>query len=136
MANTMSLILREEMYKILEGKDLWIMLLEGTSTTPDDPTHDFVTDIVADEHAVATRKQLANLTVERDDVNGRVEFHWDPVTWTALTGNATTFAVIFELVNDDTDSPIQFVHECAYTPTGVDLTVQPGSQGSVWSLAG
>lgn len=120
--------------------DLKILLLEGTTSTPTDPDHTVVNDIVADEfsdtnytggHAGSGRKTLANKAVNVDNANDRAEADADDVTWTSLGGtNSVIGAVIFKENTADTDSTLICFIDLADTATnGGDFTIQWNAEG-------
>ncbi len=118
------------------------ILLETIATTPDNPDHDFVNDIVADEFsdtgytggfagsgrkALATRAATVNLT---DD---RAELDFDDITWTSLGGtNSVVFAVLVIEVTDDTATHVVSAHDVANTVTnGSDFQLIVGANGAI-----
>lgn len=119
-----------------------MMLLDDTSTTPDNTNHDFVSDIVASEFTDtnytggfngAGRKALTNRAVTTDTVNNRAELDFDDITWTALGGTQTVvFAIEIREITNDAATNLWGAHDIANTLTnGTDFTLQVGSEGAI-----
>ena len=116
------------------GGDVRCMLLIATSTTPDDPTHEFVSDIVADEASDGSYARVALTTesIDRDDTNDRAEFKHDDILFANLDGGQILFAVLFNYNASDTAATLISCHDIAdTTPNGNNFTLTVGAEGSV-----
>lgn len=123
----------------LPGSTVQAMLLDANATTPDDPDHDFVADIVADEMADATyaRQTLVNVAVAEDAANNRYGIDSDDIDFGNLENGGTPllFLVIYKLVTNDADSILISCHAITATPDGTQLIFQPGSAGFATATA-
>ena len=119
-----------------------VMLLDDTSTTPDNPDHDFVDDIVASEFTDtgytggfngAGRKALANRAATVDLTNNRAELDFDNPTWTSLGGTVSAvFALLIIEVTNDAASHLVSAHDIADTLTnGTDFELLVGADGAL-----
>lgn len=116
------------------------MLLTGSTTTPDNPDHEFVDDISADEgaHASYGRVTLGTKAMTDDDVNNRAEWSFADVvhaTLNAAFGTVTAMASYLQVGGDDA-TPGNDILICLWdiadtAPDGSDFTLQPGSEGAV-----
>jgi hypothetical protein len=143
--NSYKLNMLEATFNIESVAGVKMMLLDDTSTTPDNPDHDFVSDIVASEFSGtnytgafggAGRVALANRAATADLTNDRAEFDFDDVTWTSLGGGGTppsvVFAVIVREITSDAASNLISAHDIADTVTnGTNFTLQVGSEGAL-----
>lgn len=109
-------------------------------------THDFISDIVADEldakgynggFGNGGRKTPANRTFRRDDPNGRVEYDHDDITWSSLGGNVNENNdviggyVLADERSADTDSPLIAFDDLAdnRATNGSNITHSVDSEG-------
>ena len=122
--------------------DVKMVLLETIATTPDNPDHDFMDDIVADEFsdtgytggfAGAGRKVLAGRGATANLTDDRAEFDFTNITWTALGGtNSVRFANIVREITSDAATNLISAHDVADTVTnGTDFTLTVGSTGAI-----
>lgn len=127
-------------YRFMRGElalhthDIRCMLLESVTTTPDNPDHEFVADIVADEHSDGSYARVActGETVSQNDSADRAEFDIDNPVFSALSGNTVTAAVLYRHVTNDADSPLISYHDFGdTTPDGTDFTLVVGASGAV-----
>lgn len=101
--------------------DAGVVLFPVSKSYTFDETHNFISDIVADEldaknyaggYGGADRQTPANRNWQRMDGNSRVEFHFDDVTWADLGGNVNENNdviggyVLAREDTSDTDSPL------------------------------
>ena len=112
------------------------LLLDALTTTPDDPDHEFVADIVADEGADGTysRQTLGTKTGTRNDTDDRWEFDCANIVYSSLAGGFGTvlMAIIYTLVTNDAASWLISSHDIANTlPDGTDFTLIVGANGAV-----
>lgn len=122
--------------KLLDGtisfeSDTINVLLVDTSHTFD-KTHEFVSDIVANEASGTgyARKTLANAAIALDAANDRVEFDADNPSYTALNAGTIAAAIVFKNVTNDADSPIIAQIDFADLVTnGSDVELQINSEG-------
>jgi hypothetical protein len=122
--------------KLLDGtidfeNDTINVLLVDTSHTFD-KTHDFVSDIVANEASGTgyARKTLANAAIALDAANDRVEFDADNPSYTALDAGTIAAAIVFKQVTNDADSPLIAQIDFADLVTnGSDVELQINSEG-------
>lgn len=140
--NEFKLGLLEARYNVESVANLKMMLLDDVSTTPDNPDHDFVSDIVASEFTDTNytggfggggRKALANRACTTDNTNDRAELDYDDITWTALGGTQTAvFAIMIREITSDAATNLCCAHDIANTATnGTDFTLQVGSEGAL-----
>ncbi len=115
-----------------------MMLLIGTSSTPDSPDHEFIDDIDADEATDGSygRVTLTSKTVTDDDANNRAELDFADVVYAALAGTTIIMAALgIQTGGNDSspeDDPLVCLWDIANTaPDGSDFTLQPGSEGAV-----
>ncbi len=116
------------------GADIRCMLLIGTSTTPDNPDHEFISDIVADEATDGSyaRVALAAEAVSRDDANDRAEFAHSNIVFSDLAGSQILFAILYKEGASDAVRELVSCHDIANTtPNGNDFTLTVGADGSV-----
>lgn len=114
----------------LENDTINVLLVDDTYTA--DKTHDFVSDVVADELSGTgyTRKTLAGKSVTLDNGNNRVTFDATDPVWTGLDAGVIGGAVIFKQVTNDADSPlICFLDPTNLTTNGSDVTLQFNAAG-------
>ena len=122
--------------KLLDGtisfeSDTINVLLVDTSHTFD-KTHEFVSDIVANEASGTgyARKTLANAAIALDAANDRVEFDADNPSYTALNAGTIAAAIVFKNVTNDADSPLIAQIDFADLVTnGSDVELQINSEG-------
>ena len=110
------------------------MCIVGTATTPDNPDHDFVADIVADEATDASyaRVILTTKVGTRNDTLDRHELDFDNIDYGALTGETVTAIVLFRFVTNDADSFLLSYHDISDTITdGTGFVVVVGSTGGI-----
>lgn len=133
----MASILYNKLYQLaltgavdLEDDTINVLLVDNTYTA--DKTHDFVSDVVADELSGTgyTRKTLAGKSVTLDNGNNRVTFDATDPVWTGLDAGVIGGAVIFKQVTNDADSPlICFLDPTNLTTNGSDVTLQFNAAG-------
>lgn len=140
--NSFKLNLMEAVFNIETHASMKMALLETVTTTPDNPDHDFMDDISADEFADtgytggfngAGRKALSNKAATVDNTNNRAQFDYDDITWTTLgTGDTVVMAVMIRENTNDAGTNLCTLHDIANTATnGSDFTLQPGSTGAL-----
>lgn len=119
-----------------------VLLLDGTTTTPEDATKDFVSEINTDEFSDTNytggfggggRKTLGTKAITEDDTNDRAEFDAADITWTSLGGtDSVVAAVIFAPGTADSDSVLIAYIDIADTATnGGDFTLQWDAEGII-----
>ena len=124
------------------GSTLKMILLEGTTSTPSNPDHDFVDDISADEFSDtgytggfggAGRQTLDSQTFTYDAANNRAELDFANETWTSLGGtNSVIGSVLTIEITNDAASPVFFFWDIADVVTnGQDFTLTVGGEGAV-----
>lgn len=102
-------------------------LLVTSSYTPNQDTHEFVSDITNElSGGNYVRKTLANKTAAEDDASDRVDLGADNVTWTALEAVAGTpaYAIIYKHVTVDADSQLI---------GWIEFTTPPAPNGGDWT---
>jgi len=110
------------------------LALDAVTTTPDNPDHEFIDDIVADEVTDGSyaRVTLTNVALAVNATDNRAEIDSDDIVFTALEngGVSVKFIVIAQIVTTDADSKLLTCHDTADTvPDGTNLTYAPGSAG-------
>lgn len=116
------------------AQDARVLLLIGTSSTPDNPDHEFVADIAADEATDPSygRLVLGTKTGTRNLTNDRWEFDFADPVFNNLAGATIVFAILFVQVTTDSDSWLISAHDIANTdPDGTDFTLVVGSTGAL-----
>jgi hypothetical protein len=114
----------------LDADTLKVMLL--TSSYTPDKTHNVLADVSTNEVTgsgyTAGGATLANVSVTEDDVNDRVTFDADDVTWTSATITAR-YAVIYDdtLASDPLLFCFDFVSD--QSSSGADFTIQWNADG-------
>lgn len=95
------------------------------------PDQNFVSDIVANEVAGATRQTLGAKTITEDDANDRAVFDGGDVTFTAVPGGATVGgAVVFKDTGADATSQLISFGDTADTATnGSDIIITWAATG-------
>lgn len=101
-----------------------------------DADHQFVADIVPATVELAgtgySRVTLANAGVSQDDVNDRMVFDADDVTYGGFDAGTPAAAILYVEKTDDSDSPL-FLHiddgGFPVTPGGADFVVRWSDQG-------
>lgn len=134
-------------YEILSGgvdlltDTIKVMLVDSTYTYAD--THNFISDVVADEvsgtgytggYGGAGRKTLSNKQVTEDDTNNRAEFDdTADLTWSSVSIGTVGGAILVEERTSDSDSPV--VAFLDFSPDAVtnggDLTIQWDAEGII-----
>lgn len=113
-----------------ESDTINVLLVDASHTF--DKTHEFVSDIVANEASGTgyARKTLANAAIALDAANDRVEFDADNPSYTALNAGTIAAAIVFKNVTNDADSPIIAQIDFADLVTnGSDVELQINSEG-------
>tara|TARA_S200002703_G_C3607867_1_gene186656 strand:+ start:49 stop:477 length:429 start_codon:yes stop_codon:yes gene_type:complete len=113
-----------------ESDTINVLLVDASHTF--DKTHEFVSDIVANEASGTgyARKTLANAAIALDAANDRVEFDADNPSYTALDAGTIAAAIIFKQVTNDADSPLIAQIDFADLVTnGSDVELQINSEG-------
>ena len=116
----------------LDTNTIKALLIDSDYT--ENPDHDYVADLVADECAGTNyvRKTLA-ITITKDDANDRVLCDAADVTWSALGADVGTVygVVVFKDTGNDATSPLIYFGKfsTAYVSNGADLTL-------VWAALG
>lgn len=132
----------------LVGSVNLVVIPMSDSYTPDPSAQDFISDVAADELAAtgysggfggADRQTPSGRVLTRDDVNNRIEFHFNDLTFAAIggsvaqTNDVVTGYIIGEERTDDTNSPlIGFIDLADNRPTnGSDITLSLDAEGAV-----
>ena len=113
-----------------ESDTINVLLVDASHTF--DKTHEFVSDIVANEASGTgyARKTLANAAIALDAANDRVEFDADNPSYTALNAGTIAAAIVFKNVTNDADSPLIAQIDFADLVTnGSDVELQINSEG-------
>ena len=122
--------------KLLDGTisfetDTIKVLLVDTNHTFD-KTHEFVSDVVANE-SLGTgyeRKTLTSTSIALDAVNDRVEYDADNPVYTSLDAGTIAAAIVYKEVTSDSDSPLIAQIDFADLVTnGSDVELQINSEG-------
>ncbi len=111
-----------------------VMAITGTTTTPDDPDHTFVADIVADEMTDGSyaREVTATKTGFQNDVTNKWEFDVANLTFGNLDNETVIALVFFVFVTNDADSWLISYHDVADVPTdGSGYTGTIGPNGVI-----
>lgn len=115
-----------------------MMLLTGATTTPDNPDHEFVDDISADEASDGSyaRETLTTPAMADDDANNRAEWDFDDVVFGGLDNETVTAAAAYLQTGGNDASPSDDIlialWDIADTAAdGSDFTLQVGSEGAV-----
>lgn len=100
-----------------------------------DPDSEFVSDIVADEVAGATRQTLGTKTVTKDNTNDRSVLDAANSTFPAVTAGSTVGgAVVFKDTGNDATSTLLFFLDTTDTPTnGGDITISYAATGIAYA---
>lgn len=119
---------------LVDLNNIRIMVLTSATTTPDDPDHDFVEDIVADEATGAgyTRTAvLTNVTVTEDDVNDEaILTHGDATISDYGPDDPAQFLVYYEDTGDDSSRSLIWINDLSTldtnlrTPDGSDFIIR------------
>lgn len=123
---------------VLAGKDVRALLIKTLTTTPDNPDHEFVADIAADEivHASYGRVALTGETVSTNNTADRAQFTGGNIVFPALDTAAAPGGVLalilYVHVTNDADSwMIGYFDTPDTVPDGTDLTFTVGADGLV-----
>lgn len=114
--------------------DIQIMLLVGTTTTPEDRSKINVSQIAADEFSGGpyARQTLATKTVTWDGGSFRTELSMANIDFGAITGDTVTAAVIFLNTGSDATSLLYSYHDIPDTAVdGSGFILQVGAEGAV-----
>lgn len=113
-----------------------LLVLSPTGASAFDVTHEFVSDVDANEVTNSSgsgyeRKTLSNKTILLDDVNNRVEYDADNPSYTAISTNENlAAAVIFKDTGDDTTSPLlAFIEFADLVTNGSDVELKVNVDG-------
>ena len=132
----------EAIFNIESVADVKMALLETITSTPDDPDHDFMADIVADEFSDTNytgafggsgRKDLVSEAATANLTDDRAEFDFDNIVWTSLGGtNSAVFAILHREITSDALTNLISAHDIADTVTnGTNFTLTVGSTGAL-----
>lgn len=108
-----------------------IKIMLVNSAYAHNPDSNFVSDIVANEVAGATRQTLGTKTVTEDDTNDRSVFDAADPTFPSVTSGSTIGgAVVFKDTGADATSPLIAFLDTTDTPTnGGNITIQFSANG-------
>ncbi len=118
-----------------------VMLVSSAYTF--NPDHNFISDVSANEIAVAGytggfggagRKTLAGKTVTEDDANDRSVFDANDLSWAALAAGATIggAVVVKEITNDGASKLIAFLDPADLPTNGSDVNLTFDATGILW----
>lgn len=108
-----------------------IKFLAINSAYSHNPDHQFVSDVVANEVAGATRQTLGGKTITQDNTNDRAVFDGNDITFPLVPAGSTVGGVIgFHDTGADATSELLVFNDVTDTPTnGGDITVQFAATG-------
>ena len=116
-----------------------MLLLDSLTTTPDNPDHDFVNDVSADECEDASygRVTLAGKALTDDDANNRTEWDFNDVVFTALNNETVLGAIAYLQTGGDDSTPTNdaliAMWDIADTASnGTNFPLQTGTEGAIW----
>lgn len=112
------------------------ILVEAEATTPDNPDHDFLDDIVADESAATgySRQTLAGLALAVDATNNRAELTFDPIDFGAIDATGSPLKGLILCIDGANDAARRLI--CGFplpdlAPDGSGFILSPGSEGAI-----
>lgn len=112
-----------------------IKIMLVNSAYAQNPDSEFVSDIVANEVAGATRQTLGTKTVTKDNTNDRSVLDAADATFPSVTAGSTVGgAVVFKDTGADATSTLLFFLDTTDTPTnGGNLTIQFSANGIAYA---
>lgn len=114
--------------------DIRCALLITTTSTPDNPDHDFLNDVTADEASDGSYARVActGEATSVDNANDRAEWTCSNITFSTLSGGTIVFAIIFEYNAVDSAAGLISAHDITDTaPNGTDFVLEVGANGVI-----